>query len=133
MSVVVDEYGGTAGLVTLEDLLEEIVGEIQDEFDVEEPLFSRKDKNTIEADARINIHDLNELLEVELPSDGFETLGGFMFNQMGKVPEEGEEIEYDDLTFIIKEVSRQRISKVQIQKKTGSKSNSDGKEYLPPT
>lgn len=133
MAIVVDEYGGTAGLVTLEDLLEEIVGEIQDEFDVEEPLFTRKDKNTIEADARINIHDLNELLEVELLSDGFETLGGFIFNQMGKVPEEGEEIEYDDLTFIIKEVSRQRISKVQIQKKSGSKSNSDSKEYLPPT
>ncbi|UCE19565.1 MAG: HlyC/CorC family transporter [Gemmatimonadota bacterium] len=137
MAIVVDEYGGTSGLVTLEDLLEEIVGEIHDEFDVEEPLFSRIDENTIEADARINIHDLNELLEVELPSDGFETLGGFIFNQMGKVPQVEDRIEYDDLTFIIKEVSRQRISKVRIQRKSQSQRKSDTgpdtKEYLPPT
>ncbi|MFQ6091837.1 MAG: hemolysin family protein [bacterium] len=121
MAIVVDEYGGTAGLVTLEDLLEEIVGEIQDEFDVERPLYSWIDRNTVTVDAKISIDDLNELLGVELPADGFETLGGFIYTQTGKVPEEGEEMEYEELKFIIKEVSRQRISKVRIQRKPGAK------------
>ena len=137
MAIVVDEYGGTAGLVTLEDLLEEIVGEIHDEFDVEEPLVSRLNDNTISVDAKINIHDLKELLEAELPSEGFETLGGFIFNQMGKVPEEGEEMEYGHLTFVIEEVSKQRISKVRIQKKSQTETESDKEQpdsdYLPPT
>ena len=137
MAIVVDEYGGTSGLVTLEDLLEEIVGEIQDEFDIEEPLISRVDSSTVLVDARINIDDLKEMLEVELPSDGFETLGGFIFHQMGKVPEEGEEFEYDDLTFTIIDVSKQRISRVRIQRKKEPRKNDDTEtqqeEYLPPT
>ena len=137
MAIVVDEYGGTAGLVTLEDLLEEIVGEIQDEFDVEEPLISRINDDTISVDAKINIHDLNDLLEVELPSEGFETLGGFIFTQTGKIPEEGEEMEYMNLKFVIEEVSKQRISKVRIQKKSESEADpADGdpdSDYLPPT
>lgn len=120
MAIVVDEYGGTAGLVTLEDLLEEIVGEIQDEFDVEEPLYSWIDSNTVAVDAKINIDDLNELLGVELPADGFETLGGFIFTQTGRVPKEEEEMEYEDLKFIIEEVSKQRISKVRILRKPES-------------
>lgn len=137
MAIVVDEYGGTSGLVTLEDLLEEIVGEIQDEFDIEEPLLSRVDSYTFIADARINIDDLNEALEVELPTDGFETLGGFIFNQMGKIPEEGEEFEYNELRFIIEEVSKQRISRVRILKKRkpviGNDAEAKDGNYLPPT
>jgi CBS domain containing-hemolysin-like protein len=117
MAIVVDEYGGTAGLVTLEDLLEEIVGEIQDEFDVEEPLFSRTDSQTVTVDAKMNIYDLNELLEADLPTDGFETLGGFILSLAGKVPNKGDEMEYGNLRFIVEEVSKQRISKVTIQKK----------------
>jgi len=116
MAIVVDEYGGTSGLVTLEDLLEEIVGEIHDEFDVEESLLSRLDGDRFMVDARIDIDDLNEALEVELPSEGFETLAGFIFNHMGKIPEEGEKFAYLGLTFTIEEVSKQRISKVLIHR-----------------
>jgi len=115
---VVDEYGGTAGLVTLEDLLEEIVGEIQDEFDVEEPLYSRTDSDTITVDAKINIYDLNKLLGANLPTDGFETLGGFILTLAGKVPKKGDEMEYENLKFIIEEASKQRISKVRIHRTT---------------
>ena len=137
MAIVVDEYGGTSGLVTLEDLLEEIVGEIQDEFDIEEPLISRLDALTCIADARINIDDLNEALEAELPTDGFETLGGFIFNQMGKIPEEREEFAYQEFRFVIEEVSKQRIAKVRIMRtkapETEEATDSQNEEYLPPT
>jgi CBS domain containing-hemolysin-like protein len=137
MAIVVDEYGGTSGLVTLEDLLEEIVGDIQDEFDLEEPLFSQIDSYTYAVDAGINIDDLNEMLKVNLPSDGFETLAGFIFNQMGKVPEEGERFQYHDLTFIIEKVTKQRITRVRILRRKephiGSNEKGHTVDNLPPT
>lgn len=114
MAIVVDEYGGTAGLVTLEDLLEEIVGEIQDEYDSEEPLYKWIDRSTIIADARMDIHDVNHLLQVELPTDGFESLGGFIYSLEGGVPRKGEELKYGGLKFVMEEVTGHRISKVKI-------------------
>lgn len=114
IAIVVDEYGGTAGLVTLEDLLEEIVGEIQDEYDREEPPYQWVDESTLVVDARLDIHDVNELLQVELPSDGFETLGGFIYSLEGSVPQQGEELEYGSLKFIIEKVEGHRICKVRI-------------------
>ncbi len=117
IAVVVDEYGGTAGLVTLEDLIEEIVGEIQDEYDTEEQLYRWVDKETLLADAKIDIHDLNELLGTDLPRNGFETLGGFIYNHLGSIPQEGETIEIKNLQMSIQEVNGQRIAKVRIVKK----------------
>jgi len=114
MAIVVDEYGGTAGLVTLEDLLEEIVGEIQDEYDTEEPLIKVIDKRTAEVSAKVNLHDLNEELSLELPDEEFDTLGGFIYDLAGEVPKKGTRLKYEDMQFMIQEVRGQRVSKVKI-------------------
>jgi putative hemolysin len=116
MAVVVDEYGGTAGLVTLEDLLEEIVGEIRDEYDIEEELIKVVDERTAEVSAKINLDDLNEQLDLELPNEEFDTLGGFIYDLAGAVPEKGAELKYEDLQFVVLDVRGQRVSKVKIVK-----------------
>ncbi|MCA9731760.1 MAG: HlyC/CorC family transporter [Deferribacteres bacterium] len=116
MAIVVDEYGGTAGLVTLEDVLEEIVGEIQDEYDHEPPLLRKIDANTVVVNAKIDLHDLNRELELELPTDeGFESLGGFIFSLTGSVPIENEVIEYKNCKFIVESINRNRIGLIRIQ------------------
>jgi len=117
IAIVVDEYGGTAGLITLEDLLEEIVGEIQDEYDIEEEqLYHWIDGDTLVADARIDIHDLNEAINSDLPDEGFETLAGLIYSKLGSIPAKGETLEVDNLKFIIEDVNGHRISKVRIIK-----------------
>lgn len=120
IAVVVDEYGGTAGLVTLEDILEEIVGEIQDEYDQESPLFSRIDSDTITADARISIDDVNEVIGQDLISDDedYETLGGFIYHQTGRIPSENETIEFGEFKFTVIEIEGQRLKKIRIEKKS---------------
>ena len=117
LAVVIDEYGGTAGLVTTEDLVEEIVGEMQDEYDDEEELFYWKDsEDTLIVNARINIDDLNELLETDLPCEGFDTLGGFIYDHLGHVPSEDQSFVTDGLEINILKVEGQRISQVQIRR-----------------
>ncbi len=117
LAIVIDEYGGTAGLVTTEDLVEEIVGEIQDEYDDEEELFYWKEaEDILVADARLNIDDLNELLETDLPSEGFETLGGFIYHHLGHVPSENQSFQTGNLEISILKVEGQRISQVQIKR-----------------
>jgi len=117
MAIVVDEYGGTAGLITLEDVIEEIVGEIQDEYDREKPLFKKIDDNHFLVDAKIDLDELNDELDMNLPGDqSFESLGGFIFNQTGSVPETKQEIEYGRYKFIIEKIDRNRILEVLIIK-----------------
>ncbi len=117
MAIVVDEYGGTAGLVTLEDILEEIVGEIQDEYDQETPLFRRINDQTYVVNAKIDLHDLNDELDMDLPTEeDYESLGGFIFNLIGKVPEEKQSIRYKNYEFVIEKVERNRILQVKIRK-----------------
>ncbi|MBL7073935.1 HlyC/CorC family transporter [candidate division KSB1 bacterium] len=125
MAVVVDEYGGTLGLVTLEDIIEEIVGEIQDEYDQELPPFRRIDEHTVLADAKVSVHELNEELDFNIPESGdYESLGGFICSLTGSVPEEGTSIEHGDLGFLVEKVSGRRIEKVRIvHKKQGKESN----------
>ena len=114
MAIVVDEYGGTAGLVTIEDLLEEIVGEIVDEYDQEEPLVEPIDEQTIRVDAKMQIDEVNELLEVDLPHEEWDTVGGLVFGLTGRVPNEGEVVRYDGLEFRTERVTGRRIQKVVI-------------------
>ena len=114
MAIVVDEYGGVAGLVTMEDVLEEIVGEIQDEYDEEEQLFRWEGDGILIADARIDIHDLNVMLDTEIPADGYDTLGGFIYDRLGRIPSENETFEFESLSMSIEEVDGQRISSVKI-------------------
>ncbi len=116
MAIVISEYGGVTGLVTLEDLLEEIVGEIFDEYDVAEDEIVRIDENTTIVDARLAIDELNEKMSLKLPNESFDTLAGFMMEYLDKVPEEGEEVEYENDKFIIEKMDEKKISKVRIIK-----------------
>jgi putative hemolysin len=116
MALVVDEYGGTAGLVTLEDLLEEIVGEIADEYDVDEPGVERLDDGALRVPGRMPIDDVNEELGTELPDDEWDTVGGLVFNLLGKVPDEGETVRFQGLEFRAERVQRRRIVTVQIRR-----------------
>lgn len=116
MALVVDEYGGTAGLVTLEDIVEEIVGEIQDEYDADEQeeciLLSA---NTYSVDARMNIDDLNEQLKIELEAENVDTIGGFVVDFLGRVPETGNQFAYQNLDFTVLESDERRIHRLKIQ------------------
>ncbi len=114
LAVVVDEYGGTAGIVTLEDVLEEIVGEIRDEYDKEEMLFEMIDENSARVDAKIDLEELGEILghEFKEVDEDFESLGGLLFYHSGRILAPGDEIELDPFTFRVESVQRQRIAKV---------------------
>jgi CBS domain containing-hemolysin-like protein len=116
MAIVIDEYGGTAGLVTIEDLIEEIVGEIVDEYDQEEPLVEPIDDNTIRVDAKMPIDEVNELLDVDLPHEEWDTVGGLVFGLTGRVPVAGETVTYDSLEFRTERVTGRRIQKVVISR-----------------
>ncbi len=116
LAIVVDEYGGTAGLVTLEDILEEIVGEIEDEYDKEEPPVKKIDEKSYSVSGKLSIHDLNDFLELDLPEKEFETVGGLIYDLIGGVPEEGKKIEYKGLSFQVERMKSQRIIRVKVKK-----------------
>jgi len=96
LAMVVDEYGGTAGLATIEDLLEEIVGDIQDEYDVEEPSVSFVNDGELLADARVLLHDLNDLTDLHLESQESDRLGGLVFERLGRVPRVGDQVQLEN-------------------------------------
>lgn len=116
MAIVVDEYGGTAGLVTIEDLLEELVGEIQDEYDNEEEMLKRLDENSISVDAQIPIEDIEEFFDCEIPKEDFETVGGLLFHIFERIPKEGEETVFRGLRFTVKKADARRLWRVEISK-----------------
>lgn len=117
LAIVLDEYGGTAGLVTIEDILEELVGEIDDEYDRKPPpAVNRIDDNTVEVDARVRVDELNDELEVALPDDGdYETIGGFVFTTLGKVPVNGEELTHENIHIRVIDAEPRRINRLQIR------------------
>jgi CBS domain containing-hemolysin-like protein len=114
IAIVVDEYGGTAGLVTLEDLIEEIVGEIHDEHDQDEPLLTIIDRSTLIADGMVRLEELAETMELTFEGEGVETLGGYLMDAFGRIPSEGEKIERDGAEFTIESVVEQRITSVRV-------------------
>ncbi|HEY7133919.1 MAG TPA: hemolysin family protein [Acidimicrobiia bacterium] len=116
MAIVVDEYGGTAGLVTMEDLLEEIVGEIADEYDREEPQLERISDTELRVPGRTAIDEVNEELDVELPDDEWDTVGGLLFNLLGHVPDEGETVSFQGLEFRAERVQGHRIVTVHVRR-----------------
>ena len=117
MAIVVDEYGGTAGLVTLEDLLEEIVGEIRDEYDVEAEPFVDDGQGRVVVSGKADIESLGERLGLEIEADGFETVGGYVMARLGRVPAPGEVHAIDDLTVEILEAERRRVHRVRVSKR----------------
>jgi CBS domain containing-hemolysin-like protein len=116
MAIVVDEYGGTAGLVTLEDLIEELVGEIVDEFDVEEPSIEALANGAYRVNARMPLDEVNELLGADFPEGDWDTVGGFVFNLLGHVPAEGEAVEHDGYRLAAEKVQGRRIGRIRIVK-----------------
>jgi CBS domain containing-hemolysin-like protein len=116
--VVVDEYGGVAGVVTLEDIIEEIFGEIQDEYDDnEEQVYLAQDDGSYLFRGRIDLDDFNALMDVSLPVDEADTLGGFLYMRFGHVPTAGETVEEDGLCLTVEQVSSRRIRLVRAQQK----------------
>lgn len=115
LAIVVDEYGGTAGLVTMEDVIEEVVGEIHDELDEEQKLVHALDDGSYRVDAKVDLDDLNEILQVALPADEYDTLGGFLYALAGKIPAAGDRFEHDGLEFTIGAVRGKRIIQVQLR------------------
>ncbi|MGH2369872.1 MAG: hemolysin family protein, partial [Chloroflexota bacterium] len=116
VAIVVDEYGGTAGLVTIEDILEEIVGEIQDEFDEEEAPLQQVSEHEAVADALMTLDDVNEVLSIELEADDVDTLGGYVYAKLGRVPQQGDEVASAGARLIVEDIEGNRINKVRIIK-----------------
>ncbi len=116
MAIIIDEYGGTAGIVTLEDLIEEIVGNIFDEDDDEEKELEKIDDNTFIIKGSISLDEAQDILGANLPVDDYETLSGFIIGQIGRIPEKGDEptIEYNELVFKVEEVEEKKVSKVKV-------------------
>jgi len=129
MAIVLDEYGGTAGLVTIEDLLEEIVGEIQDEYDVEEPLVELLDENRARIDGRAAIEDLIDIwdLKIELEDeDEYDTVGGLVYHRIGGIPQPGDEVRLDGLRLTVETTDGRRVAKVMVVRERSVEDESSG-------
>jgi len=129
MAIVVDEYGGTAGLVTLEDLIEEIFGEIRDEYDVKELPVKNLGEGLFVLDARMHRDEAEELLGIKLPEGEYETLGGFIFERLGRIPRKGESFQYDNCQVTILEASERAVTRVRFKLgQAGGKRRSKGRK-----
>ena len=117
LAIVVDEFGGTAGLVTIEDLLEEIVGEIVDEYDTEEPMVIPLEEGGLLVDARLDVDDLASALGTEFPDADWDTVGGLILGLAGRVPKTGESFEYDDLLLTAEQVQGRRVAMVRVARR----------------
>jgi len=119
MAIVCDEYGGTYGIISMEDLLEAIVGNIQDEYDDEEEEISRIDENRFTIDGATSIDEVSDLLGIELPEGDYDTVGGFMVDRLGRIPQDGEHpvVTYENAVFTVQEVEERRIAQLLVELK----------------
>jgi CBS domain containing-hemolysin-like protein len=115
IAAVADEHGGFAGLVTVEDVIEEIIGEIWDEHEEEEPMLTFLEPNRVEVNGKCEIEDLNEQLNLNIPFDDFKTIGGFVFGALGREPEPEDQTHFEDLKFTVKEADGPRIISVLLE------------------
>jgi putative hemolysin len=116
VAIVVDEYGGTAGLITIEDLIEEIVGEIRDEYDLEESMIEEVSDREALFDARVSIRDVNDTLDLDIEDEDFDTLGGLLYHELGKVPSVGDEVRVDGAVVTVLSTTGRRVRKVRVTK-----------------
>jgi CBS domain containing-hemolysin-like protein len=116
IALVTDEYGSVSGLVTLEDLLEELVGEIADEYDTEEPEIEQVSDGVFRVDGKMPIDEVNEILDIELPDEEWDTIGGLLLGLMGEIPDEGDTVDFQGVTFMAERVNGRRIAKVLINR-----------------
>lgn len=116
MAIVIDEYGGTAGILTLEDIIEEIIGDVMDEYDAEEKHIVEHEDGSITVNARLDVEELEDYLEMELPEGRFESVGGFVISLMGKVPSVGERVVYRDIEITIEAADSRKIERIQIRR-----------------
>lgn len=121
IAIVIDEYGGTAGLVTVEDILEEIVGEIQDEFDEERPAIELRDDALHSVDGRLLLGEINEVFALDLEDAHVDTFGGWMSSRVEMPPRIGQQVDYADYTFVIEEVDNMRVTRVLVRKVVNDK------------
>jgi CBS domain containing-hemolysin-like protein len=131
IAIVVDEYGGTAGLVTIEDLIEEIVGEIEDEFDVREQEVQLVTPTEAVVDARVSIDDLNEMFDLRIEKEDFDSVGGFIFNNLGRMPSVGDEVRIDGLVMRVLTVMGRRIKKVRVTRPETPAQEAEGEGQAP--
>jgi CBS domain containing-hemolysin-like protein len=116
MAIVIDEWGSVEGLITIEDIVEEIVGEIQDEFDEDEPIIEKISDHLYALDGRIPITDVNDRFELDLPHEDFDTIGGYILGSLGRPPETGDTVEADGVTMQVKSVDGPRVSMLTLQR-----------------
>jgi CBS domain containing-hemolysin-like protein len=130
MAIVVDEYGGVAGVVTLEDIVEEIIGEIRDEYDESEELpYLQVGEDEYVFQGRVDLDIFNQVMETDIATDNADTIGGFIYGEIGDVPTGGEQLLFDDLTLIVEQVDGRRIVKVRARKESAlarEKEDKDG-------
>jgi len=123
IAFVVDEYGGFSGIVCLEDILEEIVGEIRDEYDDEKEMITQIDDSSFRVSAKISVYDLNESLKINLPDDISDSLGGFIMELLGRIPIQGETVQYQNITFKIERMKSYKIETIILMINSVNKTN----------
>lgn len=117
LAIVTDEYGGTAGIITVEDVIEEIVGEIMDEHDKDRPLLNVLDENTVSVDARLEVEKLAEHFDIPVPEGEFESVGGLVIHLMGKIPKVNEKVSFEDLEMTVQSADSRKIGKILVNRK----------------
>ena len=127
LAIVVDEYGGTAGILTLEDIIEEIIGDVMDEYDADQKLLVEHEDGSITVNARLDVEELEDYLNVELPEGKFESVGGFVISLLGKVPSVNEELTYNNLQMVIEAASSRKIERIRIRKFSSDEADADVK------
>jgi magnesium and cobalt transporter len=128
MAIVIDEYGGTAGILTLEDIIEEIIGDVMDEYDAEEKLIAENEDGSITVDARLDVEDLEDYLHVEFPEGKFESVAGFVISLLGRVPDVDERIQYQNIEMVIEAANSRKIEKIRIRSSDQAKLVSSSSE-----